>query len=122
MPKVRFPNLWRQVGRLTSLAIRKSLANSMAGFIQTLQPAPGFVERLEIFRTETLARLDPIDKKDQAATNAAMDELLGTTVGLDSFVIPDLLISNTRSAVYVFLNASVCCQIDRGMAITADTV
>lgn len=79
----------------------------MAGFIQTLQPAPGFVERLEIFRTDTLARLDPVDNKKQAAANAAMDELLETTVGVDNFVIPDLPISNTRSALYVFLNASV---------------
>ncbi|TWU77555.1 mediator complex subunit [Metarhizium rileyi] len=86
---------------------RKVLSNNLAGFIQTLQPAPGFVERLEIFRTETLARLDPIDKTKEAAANAAMDELLGTTVGLDSFVVPDLMISNTRSAVYVFLNASL---------------
>ncbi|KID98260.1 Mediator of RNA polymerase II transcription subunit 5, partial [Metarhizium majus ARSEF 297] len=104
---VEVPALVKAISSPHAKAIRKSLANSMAGFIQTLQPAPGFVERLEIFRTETLARLDPIDKKDQAATNAAMDELLGTTVGLDSFVIPDLLISNTRSAVYVFLNASL---------------
>ncbi|EXV05044.1 mediator complex subunit 5 [Metarhizium robertsii] len=107
---VEVPALVKAISSPHAKAIRKSLANSMAGFIQTLQPAPGFVERLEIFRTETLARLDPIDKKDQAATNAAMDELLGTTVGLDSFVIPDLLISNTRSAVYVFLNASGATQ------------
>lgn len=66
------------------------------------------MERLDIFRTETLDRLDPIDKKSQAAANAAMDELLETTVGVDNFAIPDLLITNTRSALYVYLNATVC--------------
>lgn len=60
-----------------------------------------------MFRTDTLAKLDPVDKKKQAATNAAMDELLDTAVGLNSFVIPDMPISNTRAALYIYLNASV---------------
>lgn len=60
-----------------------------------------------MFRTDTLAKLDPIDKKNQAAANAAMDELLETTVGLDNFVIQDIPISNTRVALYIYLNASV---------------
>ncbi|GAO17031.1 hypothetical protein UVI_02021950 [Ustilaginoidea virens] len=84
---------------------RKHLSNSLSGFMQTLQHAP-FVDRLEIFRSDTLAKLDPVDKKKQAAANAAMDELLETTMGVDNFVIPDLPISNTRAALYVFLNAS----------------
>jgi mediator of RNA polymerase II transcription subunit 5 len=85
------------------------MSRSLAAFVQTLQSAPVFVERLEMFRIETLARLDPVDKKKQTAANAAMDELLlESTVGVDNFVIPDMLIPNTKSAVYVFLNASVC--------------
>lgn len=61
-----------------------------------------------MFRTETLAKFDPVDKKRQAAANAAMDELLETTVGVDNYVIPDVPISTTRAALYVHLNASVC--------------
>jgi mediator of RNA polymerase II transcription subunit 5 len=59
-----------------------------------------------LFRTETLAELDPTDKKNQA-DNAAMDELLDSTVGLNSFVVPDIPISNTRSGLYIYLNASL---------------
>lgn len=74
--------------------------------MQTLQPAP-FVDRLDIFRTDTLAKFDPVDKKTQAAANAAMDELLESTVGLGNLVISDMPISNTRAALYIHLNASV---------------
>lgn len=92
---------------LIHTAVRKELSQSLSGFIHTLQPSPGFVERLEIFRSETLARLDPVDKKNQAAANAAMDELLETTVGLENFVVPDIPISTTRAGLYIYLNASV---------------
>lgn len=88
--------------------IRKELSDSLGSFIQTLQPVPPFVERLEIFRTQTLAELDPIDKKKQAV-NAVMDELLDSAVGLDSFVIAEIPISNSRAALYVYLNATVSC-------------
>lgn len=59
-----------------------------------------------MFRTEVLAPLDPVDKNNQAA-NAAMDDLLDSTVGLDSLVIPDLPISNTRAGLYIYLGASL---------------
>ncbi|RFU80899.1 mediator of rna polymerase ii transcription subunit 5 [Trichoderma arundinaceum] len=83
---------------------RKGFSESLASFVQALQPVPQFVEKLEIFRTEVLAPLDPVDKNNQAA-NAAMDELLDSTVGLDSFVVPDMPISNTRAGLYVYLGA-----------------
>ena len=47
-----------------------------------------------------------MDKKKQAA-NAAMDELLDSTVGLENYVVADIPISNTRSALYIYLNSSV---------------
>ncbi|KGQ05737.1 Mediator of RNA polymerase II transcription subunit 5 [Beauveria bassiana D1-5] len=72
----------------------------------TVQPPPLYIERLEIFRTQTLAQLDPIDEKKKAA-NAAMEELLDSTVGSDNFVIPEILISNSRAALYVYLNAAL---------------
>ena len=67
---------------------------------------PELTEKLELFRTETLASLDPADKKKQVA-NAAMDELLDSTVGLENFVIPEIPISNTRAGLYIYLNAAV---------------
>ncbi|KAG6014232.1 hypothetical protein E4U43_006794, partial [Claviceps pusilla] len=102
---VETPLLVRAVSQPFAKGIRKHFSRSLSRFIQTLQPAP-FVDRLEMFRTDTLAKLDPIDKKNQAAANAAMDELLETTVGLDNFVIQDIPISNTRVALYIYLNAS----------------
>ncbi|QUC18912.1 uncharacterized protein UV8b_03153 [Ustilaginoidea virens] len=103
---VETPVFVQAISRPFARGFRKHLSNSLSGFMQTLQHAP-FVDRLEIFRSDTLAKLDPVDKKKQAAANAAMDELLETTMGVDNFVIPDLPISNTRAALYVFLNASL---------------
>ncbi|KAG6201677.1 hypothetical protein E4U34_006171 [Claviceps purpurea] len=103
---VETPLLVKAIGKPFAKSIRKYFSKSLARFVQTLQPTP-FVDRLEMFRTDTLAKLDPADKKKQAAANAAMDELLDTTVGLDSFVIPDMPISNTRAALYIYLNASL---------------
>ncbi|KAL7797476.1 mediator complex, subunit Med5 [Trichoderma ceciliae] len=85
---------------------RKGFSESLASFVQALQPVPQFVEKLEIFRTGVLAPLDLVDKNNQAA-NAAMDEILDSTVGLDSLVIPDMPISNTRAGLYVYLGASL---------------
>ncbi|KAG6084957.1 hypothetical protein E4U15_001437 [Claviceps sp. LM218 group G6] len=102
---VETPLLVKAIGKPFAKSIRKYFSKSLARFVQTLQPTP-FVDRLEMFRTDTLAKLDPVDKKKQAATNAAMDELLDTAVGLNSIVIPDMPISNTRAALYIYLNAS----------------
>lgn len=73
----------------------------------TLQlEVPQITEKLEHFRRETLASLDPVDKKKQAA-DAAMDELLDSTVGLNHFVVADVPITNTRAGLYIYLNAAV---------------
>ncbi|KAG6003697.1 hypothetical protein E4U21_001805 [Claviceps maximensis] len=103
---VETPFLVKVIGKPFAKGIRKHFSMSLSRFIQTLQPAP-FVDRLEMFRTDILAKLDPIDKKKQAAANAAMDELLETTVGSDNYVIQDMPISNTRAALYIYLNASL---------------
>ncbi|XWW96591.1 hypothetical protein V2A60_004568 [Cordyceps javanica] len=98
--------LLRIISRPFAKGVRKHLSESLGNFIQTFQPPPLYVERLEIFRTQTLAQLDPIDENKRAA-NAAMDELLDSTVGLESFVIADIPISNSRAALYVYLNAAL---------------
>ncbi|PQK11696.1 hypothetical protein BB8028_0003g03200 [Beauveria bassiana] len=98
--------LLRIISKPFAKGIRKHLSESLGNFIQTVQPPPLYIERLEIFRTQTLAQLDPIDEKKKAA-NAAMEELLDSTVGSDNFVIPEILISNSRAALYVYLNAAL---------------
>uniref|UniRef100_A0A0D2XC79 Mediator of RNA polymerase II transcription subunit 5 n=1 Tax=Fusarium oxysporum (strain Fo5176) TaxID=660025 RepID=A0A0D2XC79_FUSOF len=66
---------------------------------------PQITDKLEQFRTEILASSDPADKKKQA-TNAAMDELLDSAVGLDNFVVAEIPVSNTRAGLYIYLNAA----------------
>lgn len=71
-----------------------------------LQSASQIAGRLEHFRTETLASFDPVEKgKDIVKSD--MDELLDSTIGLDSLVVPDLQITNSRAGLYVYLNAAV---------------
>ena len=71
-----------------------------------LQLVPEIADKLELFRTEILASSDPVDKKKQVA-NAAMDELLDSTVGLENFVVTPISVSNTRAGLYIYLNAAV---------------
>jgi mediator of RNA polymerase II transcription subunit 5 len=79
----------------------------LASFVPTLQLVPQITDRLELFRTEILhANSDAADKKKQVA-NAAMDELLDSTVGLNNFPVALINISNTRAGLYIYLNAAV---------------
>lgn len=71
-----------------------------------MQNASQIAARLELFRTETLAGFEPIDKKKEAA-NAEMDELLDETLGLQNLAIPDLHVDRSRAGLYVYLNAAV---------------
>lgn len=95
------------------LGPRKVFSESLASFVQVIQQSPQlpqfqqFINKLELFRTEVLAPLDPVDKSKQAA-NAVMDDILDSTVGVDSLVIPEVPIANTRAGLYIYLGASVC--------------
>ncbi|KFA47074.1 hypothetical protein S40293_04631 [Stachybotrys chartarum IBT 40293] len=100
------PDFVRAISKPDAKDARRELHASLSSFIPSLQPAPQFVEKLEVFRTETLAQLDPPDKKSQAA-EAAMDELLESAVGSDNLVIPEIPITNTRAGLYIYLNASL---------------
>ncbi|KIL91006.1 hypothetical protein FAVG1_05702 [Fusarium avenaceum] len=87
--------------------VRKELSTSLASFVPTLQLVPQITDRLELFRTEILhANSDAADKKKQVA-NAAMDELLDSTVGLNNFPVALINISNTRAGLYIYLNAAL---------------
>ncbi len=79
----------------------------MASFIASIQMNSSQVAaRLELFRTETLASFEPVDKKKEAE-NAEIDEMLDSTMGLQSVVIPELPITNSRAGLYIYLNAAV---------------
>lgn len=69
---------------------------------------PGIAERIELFRTQTLVPLEPVDKKTQAA-NDEINQLLESTIGLgmDSIPVVDLPVQNFRAGLYVYLNSLV---------------
>ncbi|RYP66395.1 hypothetical protein DL771_007804 [Monosporascus sp. 5C6A] len=95
------------LGRPFAKEARKALSEGLAVFVPLmLQNAPQIAGRLELFRTETLASFDPIDKKKDPV-NAEMDDILDSTVGLDNFVVPELPITNTRAGLYIYLNAAL---------------
>lgn len=94
-----------------SVDSRKELSENLANFVPTLQlvnagTEKSISEKLDFFRTEVLAKLDPVDEKKQAA-DAAMDEMLASTVGLDAFDVREVPIITTRVGMYVYLNAAV---------------
>ncbi|KAH0493780.1 hypothetical protein TgHK011_000431 [Trichoderma gracile] len=99
------PALVKVISHPSAKAPRKEFSDSLTSFVHVFQPVPPFVEKLEMFRTEVLAPLDPVEKNNQAAN--AMDELLDSTVGLDNLMIPDMPITNTRAGLYVYLGASL---------------
>lgn len=90
-------------------AAREALSRSLSSFIPSIVSVQGtaqIVARLEVFRSQTLAAFEPIDKKKEAA-NAEMDELLDETLGLQNMVLPHLDIARSRAGLYVYLNAAV---------------
>ncbi|KAH7033246.1 mediator complex, subunit Med5 [Microdochium trichocladiopsis] len=87
--------------------VRKALSASFATFVPSiLQSASQIAGRLEQFRTETLASFDPVEK-DKDIVKSDMDELLDSTIGLESFVVPDMPVMNSRAGLYVYLNAAL---------------
>lgn len=101
------PVMLAALGEPFAKAPRAMLSESLANFVPSiLQSASQIATRLELFRTQTLAGFEPVDKKKEAA-NAEIDDLLDSTMGLENFVIPELPITNSRAGLYVYLNASV---------------
>ena len=62
--------------------------------------------RLELFRSQTLANFEPVDKKKEAE-EAQMFDVYDQTVGLENFQIQELPVDNSRAGLYIFLNAAV---------------
>jgi mediator of RNA polymerase II transcription subunit 5 len=90
-------------------ATRKELKDTLANFVPLLlQSSPQGAARLEVFRTETLLAIEPVDKKERAA-DKEIDDILeeGMALGIESMVVADLPSLNSRAGLYVYLNSLV---------------
>ena len=67
-----------------------------------MQELPEMAGRLEEFRTETLGKHLPAEKKD-VEVNSYMDNLLD----MDNFQIPEVPLVNSRAGLYIYLSAAV---------------
>jgi mediator of RNA polymerase II transcription subunit 5 len=63
---------------------------------------PEVAGALELFRTQTLCKFLPSEKKESELNNY-MDNL----IGLDSLQIPEVPVVNTRAGLYIYLSAAV---------------
>ena len=67
-------------------------------------------QRLELFRTQNLLPLEPVDKKAQAA-NDEIDQIIDSTMGIDAVPVVDLPVVNSRAGLYVYLHSLVSAPI-----------
>jgi mediator of RNA polymerase II transcription subunit 5 len=90
----------------------KKLSTTLANFLPILmQSSPQIATRLDAFRMQTLQTLitiEPVDKKEIAASKE-IDEMLGGSIelGIDDLIISDLPSMNSRSGLYIYLNSLV---------------
>ncbi|TVY27259.1 Mediator of RNA polymerase II transcription subunit [Lachnellula hyalina] len=83
----------------------KELSKTLGVFVPLLlHMSPQSAARLELFRTQTLVAVEPVDKKD-AEANKEIDELLDEGMGIDSMVVVELPSMNSRAGLYVYLNS-----------------
>lgn len=85
----------------------KELSKALGAFVPLLlHTSPQSAARLELFRTQTLVAVEPVDKKDVEA-NKEIDELLDEGMGIESVVVVELPSMNSRAGLYVYLNSLV---------------
>ncbi|KAJ2987042.1 hypothetical protein NUW58_g4724 [Xylaria curta] len=97
----------RGLGRPAAKDVRRILSESLTSFIPSiLQSSSQIASRLELFRTDTLASFEPVDKDKKEVSSMDIDDL-ESSMALDSVVIPELPISNSRAGLYIYLNASL---------------
>ncbi|KAF4613413.1 hypothetical protein G7Y89_g15474 [Cudoniella acicularis] len=85
----------------------KEFSKILGNFVPLLlQSSPQNAARLEVFRTQTLVALEPVDKKEVSA-NKEIDEILdeGIGLGIDSIVVVELPTMNSRAGLYIYLNS-----------------
>jgi mediator of RNA polymerase II transcription subunit 5 len=89
--------------------VRKELKDTLANFVPLLlQSSPQSAARLELFRTQTILAIEPVDKKERAA-DKEIEEILeeGMALGVESMVVGDMPTMNSRAGLYVYLNSLV---------------
>jgi mediator of RNA polymerase II transcription subunit 5 len=89
--------------------VRKELKDTLASFVPLLlQNSPQSASRLEVFRTQTILAIEPVDKKERAA-DKEIEEILeeGMALGVESMVVADMPTMNSRAGLYVYLNSLV---------------
>ncbi|KAG9232137.1 mediator complex, subunit Med5 [Amylocarpus encephaloides] len=87
----------------------KELSKVLANFVPTLLSSNAQIAaRLELFRTQTLFALEPVDKGEVSA-NKEIEEILDDAameaLGIENIVVVDLPVVNCRAGLYVYLNA-----------------
>jgi mediator of RNA polymerase II transcription subunit 5 len=89
--------------------VRKELKDTLASFVPLLlQSSPQSAARLEVFRTQTMLAIEPVDKKEKAAEKEIEDILEeGMALGVESMVVAEMPIMNSRAGLYVYLNSLV---------------
>lgn len=106
---------WTCLCLLSSLDARKELSESLANFVPSIMHnSSEIAARLELFRSQTLASFEPVDKKKEAE-DAQMFDVYDQTVGLENFQVQELPIQNSRAGLYIYLNASVSRPKPRGL-------
>jgi mediator of RNA polymerase II transcription subunit 5 len=94
----------------------EQMSKTLANFVPLLlQSSPQSAARLELFRTQTMVAIKPVDKKDIEA-NKEIDAILdeGMSMGIDSVVVADLPAVNSRANLYIYLNSLVSTAKKRG--------
>jgi mediator of RNA polymerase II transcription subunit 5 len=102
--------------------VRKELKDTLASFVPLLlQSSPQSAGRLEVFRTQTMLAIEPVDKKEKAAAKEIEDILEeGMALGVESMVVAEMPTMNSRAGLYVYLNSLVSSSnITNGHSLTS---
>ncbi|KAH6684022.1 mediator complex, subunit Med5 [Halenospora varia] len=87
----------------------KEFGTVLGNFVPLLlQGSPQSAARLELFRTQTLVAIEPVDKKaGEVSANEAIDEILdeGIGLGIEGIVVVDLPEVNSRAGLYIYLGS-----------------
>ncbi len=93
---------------------RQALRKALEGFVPLLvQSSPQSANRLEVFRTETLAVIEPVEKIKGVESAASkeiediLEESMGIGGGVEGMVVADMPVVNSRAGLYVYLNSLV---------------
>jgi mediator of RNA polymerase II transcription subunit 5 len=90
-------------------ATRKEFKDTLANFVPLLlRSSPQSAARLEVFRTQTLLAIEPVNNKERAADKEIEDILEeGMALGIETMAVADMPTMNSRAGLYVYLNSLV---------------